>query len=119
MYTFTGTNTGMLLSRPIITEKRASFTIVDVYQFADGKIVKFWQTCDGLALFEQARGTRLLSQPARSSSDPAFKALPSVCARPRRRANHRWASDIDAALGLAGRGRRACGDGASGIVGGN
>jgi len=53
LYTFTGTNTGMLLSRPIVTGKRASFTTVDVYHFADGKIVKFRQIYDRLALFKQ------------------------------------------------------------------
>ena len=53
VYTFTGTNTGILLSRPIVTGKRASFTTVDVYHFADGQVVKFWQIYDRLALFEQ------------------------------------------------------------------
>jgi len=63
VYTFTGTNTGMLLSRPIITGKRASFTIVDAYQFADGKIAKFWQTYDRLALFEQLEALDAAAHP--------------------------------------------------------
>ena len=53
LYTFTGTNTGTLLTRPIVTGKRARFTTVDVYHFADGKVVKFWQIYDRLALLEQ------------------------------------------------------------------
>ena len=40
VHTFTGTNTGMLLSRPIVTGKRASFTTVDVYHFEEGKVVR-------------------------------------------------------------------------------
>lgn len=63
LYTFTGTNTGMLLSRPIITGKRASFTTVDVYHFADGKIVKYWQIYDRLALFEQLEALDAAANP--------------------------------------------------------
>jgi predicted ester cyclase len=53
LYTFSGTNTGMLLTRPITTGNSASFTTVDVYHFADGKIVDYWQIYDRLDLLEQ------------------------------------------------------------------
>ena len=53
MYVFSGTNTGTLLTRAITTGKAASFTTVDVYHFADGKIVDYWQLYDRLDLLEQ------------------------------------------------------------------
>ncbi len=53
LYTFVGTNTGTLLSRPVTTGKPAAFTTVDVYHFEDGKIVDYWQIYDRLDLFEQ------------------------------------------------------------------
>jgi predicted ester cyclase len=52
LYTFSGTNTGLLLSRPIVTGKPASFTTVDTYHFADGKIVGYAQLYDRLGLLE-------------------------------------------------------------------
>ncbi len=63
LYTFTGTNTGMLLSRPVVTGKHATFTVVEVYRFADGKIVGLWQTYDRLALFEQLDALAAAAEP--------------------------------------------------------
>jgi predicted ester cyclase len=53
LYTFIGTNTGTLLSRPITTGNSAAFTTVDVYHFANGKIDDYWQIYDRLDLLEQ------------------------------------------------------------------
>ncbi len=68
LYTFTGTNTGRLLTRPITTGKRASCTTVDVYHFTDGKIVGYWQIYDRLDLLDQLRalaaGARIYSERA-------------------------------------------------------
>ena len=63
VHTFTGTNTGMLLSRPIVTGQRASFTTVDVYHFAAGKVVRYWQIYDRLALLEQLGAVAAAAHP--------------------------------------------------------
>ncbi len=62
-YTFAGTNTGMLLTRPITTSKHASFTTVDIYHFADGKIVDYWQVYDRLDLLEQLEALDAATHP--------------------------------------------------------
>lgn len=62
-YTFQGTNNGMLLTRPITTGKRASFTTVDIYHFADGKIVDYWQLYDRLDLLEQLEALDAANHP--------------------------------------------------------
>ena len=62
-YTFAGTNTGTLLTRAITTSKHASFTTVDVYHFADGRIVDYWQIYDRLDLLEQLDALDAASRP--------------------------------------------------------
>lgn len=52
-YTFSGTNTGKLLTLPLITGKPASFSVVDVWHLVDGKVVEFWETYDRYGMLEQ------------------------------------------------------------------
>jgi predicted ester cyclase len=52
-YTFSGTNTGKLLTMPLSTGKRASFTVLDVWHLSDGKAVEFWETYDRYGMLEQ------------------------------------------------------------------
>ncbi len=52
-YTFSGTNTGKLLTLPLTTGKTASFTVVDVWHFVDGQAVEFWESYDRYGMLEQ------------------------------------------------------------------
>jgi predicted ester cyclase len=52
-YTFSGTNTGKLLTLPLTTGKPASFTVIDVWHLVDGKAVEFWESYDRYGVLEQ------------------------------------------------------------------
>ena len=51
--TFSGTNTGKLLTMPVSTGKPATFTVIDVWHILDGKVVEFWETYDRYGMLEQ------------------------------------------------------------------
>jgi predicted ester cyclase len=51
--TFTGTNTGKLLTLPLVTGKSTKFTRVEGYHLADGKIQDAWATYDRFTMLEQ------------------------------------------------------------------
>jgi predicted ester cyclase len=52
-YTFSGMNTGKLLTMPLVTGKPASFTVVDMWHVVDGKVVEFWEAYDRYGMLEQ------------------------------------------------------------------
>ncbi len=47
-----GTHTGMFMGIPA-TEKRASWTLIDIVRFADGKMVEHWNETDTLGMMQQ------------------------------------------------------------------
>ena len=57
-YTFSGTNTGKLLTMPKITGKPASFVVIDVWHLVDGELVEFWETYDRFGMLEQLGAVR-------------------------------------------------------------
>ncbi|HEY1296902.1 MAG TPA: ester cyclase [Chloroflexota bacterium] len=57
-YTFSGTNTGKLLTLPLITGKPASLVIIDVFHLMDGKVVEFWESYDRFGMLEQLGSMR-------------------------------------------------------------
>ncbi len=52
-YTFSGTNTGKLLTTPVTTGKPASFMVVDIWHLTNGKVVEFWESYDRYGMLEQ------------------------------------------------------------------
>jgi hypothetical protein len=52
-YTFSGTNTGKLLTMPVTTGKPARFTVVDIWHLTNRKVVEFWESYDRYAMLEQ------------------------------------------------------------------
>jgi predicted ester cyclase len=51
-YTFTGTNTGMMMGMPA-TNKSVSVDGVDIVVFKDGKAVEHWEVSDQLGMMQQ------------------------------------------------------------------
>jgi steroid delta-isomerase-like uncharacterized protein len=52
-YTFTGTNTGPLLTLPAVTGKSTTFAGITVFKIADGKIVATWNSFDRYRMLQQ------------------------------------------------------------------
>jgi predicted ester cyclase len=52
-YTFSGANTGKLLTIPVTTGKQASFCVIDIWHLTNGKVVELWETYDRYGMLEQ------------------------------------------------------------------